>query len=413
MGPEQGTGPILYIRAGTNGNEVDHGEEKNMKSIIIKNGKMIDIEQGKLMKADIAVEGDRIIEIAPEISSSAVSEIDASGCIVTPGLIDHHTHIYPLAKIGIPGSAACFASGVTTAVDAGSTGCDTYEKYRSWIKAEKLGIRAYLNVCSNGLDNLPESMEDVDPSHMNVEKIQDTFDKYGSELLGLKLRTSRNIVKEFGWKPLEKAVEIGEKVGVPLMVHITNPPGPLPELFGRLRSGDIVTHMYQNTGFHLLDDEGKKVSEAAWKARERGIIFEAADARAHFSFQVSEKAIHEKFYPDILGTDITKLSMHLRPTSFNMAMQISKYTFLGIPFEKVIQMATWNSAVSMNMEKEIGNLKEGMKADIAVFRPCAVENIFGDRPYTDANRKLRKGDRVYEPVLTVKNGEMVYRSVLF
>ena len=384
-----------------------------MRSIIIRNGIILDTEQEKVWKADIAVEGDRIVEVSAEINTTAVSEIDAAGCVVTPGLIDHHTHIYPLAKIGIPGAAACFASGVTTAVDAGSTGCDIYEKYRPWISIEKLGIRAYLNVCSNGLDNLPEAMEDVDPDHMNTEKIRDTFEKYGSELLGLKLRTSRNIVKELGWRPLEKAVGIGEKLGVPLMVHITNPPGPLAELFRRLRPGDIVTHMYQNTGFHLLDDDCKKVSEAAWKARERGVLFEAADARAHFSFQVSEKAIREKFYPDLLGTDITKLSMHLRPTAFNMAMQISKYTFLGIPFEKVIRMATWNSAVSMGMEKEIGNLKEGMKADIAVFRPAAVENVFGDRPYTDSNKKLRKGDKVYEPVLTVKNGEMVYRNVTF
>ena len=105
--------------------------------------------------------------------------------------------------------------------------------------------------------------------------------------------------------------------------------------------------------------------------------------------------------------------MHLRPTAFNMAMQISKYANLGIPFEQVIRTATWNNAVNLGMEKEIGNLKVGMKADLAVFRPQETENIFGDRPYSNPERQERTGTLIYEPVLTVKDGEMLYRNVLF
>jgi len=382
-----------------------------MFSLLIRNGIVIDSENGKQEKMDLAVDADRIVRMEPEISGEAVSEIDASGCFVTPGLIDHHTHIYPMAKIGIPGEAVCFASGVTTAVDAGSTGCDTYEKYRSFIQAQKLEIRCYLNVCSTGLDSLPAEMEDVSAEHMNENAIRELLERYPGELLGLKLRTSRKIVGERGYEPLKAAVALGERLGLPLMVHITDPPGTVEELLEILRPGDIVTHMYQNIGDTILKD--KAVSEAAWKARERGVLFEAADARAHFSFEVSEPAVAEGFFPDMLGTDITKFSRHLRPTSFNMAMQISKYVHLGIAFPEIIRRASWNSAVNMGISDRVGSLRVGKQADIAIFRAIQAKNLFGDRPYSDSTGALREGNLVFVPMMTVKKGEMVYRNLLF
>ena len=269
----------------------------------------------------------------------------------------------------------------------------------------------YINVCSVGLSTLPKQMEDVKPEHMDVGKLKELFDNYGDELLGLKIRTSKNIVGELGLEPLKAAVKIGEKINRPLMVHITNPPAEMEKVLEILRPGDIVTHMYQNVGYTIL--KNGHVADCVWKARERGIIFEAADARAHFSFEVSEKAIAEKFYPDLLGTDVTRLSMHLRPTAFNMAMQISKYTYLGMPFEKVIKAATWNNAENMGISDRVGSLKEGKQADIAVLRVHEGKNVFGDRPYTDETASFRESNRVFEPVLTVKKGEMVYRNVTF
>ena len=93
--------------------------------------------------------------------------------------------------------------------------------------------------------------------------------------------------------------------------------------------------------------------------------------------------------------------MHLRPTAFNMAMQISKYTYLGMPFEKVIKAATWNNAENMGISDRVGSLKEGKQADIAVFRVHEGKNVFGDRPYTDETASFRESNRVFEPVLTV------------
>lgn len=329
---------------------------------------------------------------------------------MTPGLIDHHCHLYPLAKIGLPAEAVCFASGVTTAVDAGSAGCATYPEHRPFIQSSKLGIRAYLNVCSTGLSSLPV-LEDADPAHWDEGAIRACFDQYAGELLGLKLRTSAPIVKELGYAPLRAAVELAEKLGVSVMVHCTNPPGEMSELLSILRPGDVLTHMYMNQGSAIV--ENGVVKDCVLQARERGVVFEAADARAHFGLEVAQTAIRAGFWPDILASDLTALSMHLRPTAFNMAMQIAKYKELGIPFSTLIKLCTQAPAAHMGMLDTIGSLTVGHAADVAVFRPLQRENIFGDRPYGNEGQKQMMGETVYEPVLTLKDGDMVYRSVTF
>lgn len=336
--------------------------------------------------------------------------IDASGCFVTPGLIDHHCHLYPLAKIGLPAEAVCFASGVTTAVDAGSTGCASYLERRPFIRSSKLRIKAYLNVCATGLSSLPV-LEDVDPAHWDEGAVKGCFDRYRGELLGLKLRASAPIVKELGYTPLRAAVELAEKLGVSVMVHCTNPPGEMSELLDILRPGDVMTHMYMNQGSAIVED--RAVKDCVLRARERGVVFEAADARAHFGLDVAQTAIREGFWPDILASDLTKLSMHLRPTAFNMAMQISKYKALGIPFSTLIKLCTQTPAAHMGMLDTIGSLTAGHAADVAVFRPLRRENVFGDRPYGTEGQRRMMGEMVYEPVLTLKDGDMVYRSVTF
>lgn len=377
--------------------------------LLLKNGHVLDPYNQIDQVADVLVEDGKIVQVG-QVRERADNAIDASGCYVTPGLIDHHCHLYPLAKIGLPAEAVCFASGVTTAVDAGSAGCATYPEHRPFIQSSKLGIRAYLNVCSTGLSSLPV-LEDADPAHWDEGAIRACFDQYAGELLGLKLRTSAPIVKELGYAPLRAAVELAEKLGVSVMVHCTNPPGEMSELLSILRPGDVLTHMYMNQGSAIV--ENGVVKDCVLQARERGVVFEAADARAHFGLEVAQTAIRAGFWPDILASDLTALSMHLRPTAFNMAMQIAKYKELGIPFSTLIKLCTQAPAAHMGMLDTIGSLTVGHAADVAVFRPLQRENIFGDRPYGNEGQKQMMGETVYEPVLTLKDGDMVYRSVTF
>lgn len=378
--------------------------------LCIKNGHVIDPLNHIDEITDVCVDNGAVVSVGPAVTQPADNVIDAEGCYVVPGLIDHHCHLYPLAKIGLPAEAVCFASGVTTAVDAGSTGCDTFEQHLPFIRQSKLNIKAYLHVCSTGLDTLPV-LEDVNPAHWNEEGIRRAFEQYGDILVGLKLRTSAPIVKEWGYEPLRAMVKLADKLGVSVMVHCTNPPGEMSELLSILRPGDIMTHMYMKDGSTIVEDG--KVKACAHEARARGVLFETADARAHFGLPVAETAIAEGFLPDILASDLTKLSMHLRPTAFNMAMQISKYVELGIPFAKAIELCTVAPARQMGMLDTIGSLTIGHAADVAVFRPFHRENVFGDRPYGNAAQELHTGSTVFQPVLTLKNGDMVYRDVTF
>ena len=286
-----------------------------MYQVLIKNGTVIDPANNRRGVFDIAVSDGKIAAVRENISDEAINIINASGCIVTPGLIDHHAHVYPLAKIGLPAESVAFSSGVTTIVDAGSTGCETFAKNVSFITQSKLTIKAYINVCSIGLDSLsatadrPAKMEDVDPAHYDEGKIREVFQEYGEHLLGLKLRTSKEIVGALGYEPVRKTVELGEKLGLSVMIHSTNPPGEMSELLSYLRPGDVLTHMYMNKGSTILDPpqagRSSHVNKAAYEARKRGVIFEAADARTHFGFSTAEPAIKEGFYPDIIATDLT------------------------------------------------------------------------------------------------------------
>ena len=377
--------------------------------LLIKNGHVLDPCNQINQVTDVLIDGGKIARVGP-VREPVDNTINASGCYVTPGLIDHHCHLYPLAKIGLPAEAVCFASGVTTAVDAGSTGCATYSEHCSFVQSSRLRIKAYLNVCSTGLSSLPV-LEDVDPAHWDEGRISSCFEAYRNELLGLKLRTSAPIVRELGYEPLRRMVALAEKLGVGVMVHCTNPPGEMSELLDILRPGDVLTHMYMNQGSAIV--ENGAVKDCPLRARERGVIFEAADARAHFGLDVAQTAIGAGFWPDILASDLTALSMHLRPTAFNMAMQLSKYKALGIPFEVLVKLCTQAPAAHMGMLDTIGSMTEGHAADVAVFRPLHRENIFGDRPYRSEGQRQMIGETVYEPVLTLKDGDMVYRSVTF
>ena len=383
-----------------------------MLQLVILNGTLTDPASGLDRVADLAVEDGRIAGIGDYHGAAATRTLDAAGCLVTPGLIDHHCHMAPLSHIGLPSESVCFASGVTTAVDAGSTGCDNFEKHLPFMEQSRLRMLAYLHVCSTGLASLPKAMEDVDLAHFDRDGIRRTLEKHRGRLLGLKLRTSKGVVKEAGYEPLRATVKLADEVGAEVMVHCTDPPGELSELLEILRPGDIMTHMYMNKGSKLTDASGT-VIPAAVKARERGVLFEAADAREHFSFEVSEPAIRAGFFPDVLATDLTKFSMYLRPTAFNLPNQIAKYTQLGIPFEKVLELCTAAPARLMGLEGETGCLKEGACADIAVFRKETSTIPFGDRPYGNPDGQLRPCAWRLNTMATVRAGEVVYRNNMF
>ena len=378
--------------------------------VVLYGGRVLDPASGLDGDYNLIIENGRIRELnkEPYIPAFSDNAVDVSGCIVTPGLLDHHCHLYPLADlIGLPGEAVMFSNGVTSAVDAGSSGAANYPAHRSLRENTLLTFKAYVHVSALGL-----TREDPDPAHFDYAALRDLFHRYGDELMGLKIRCSREVVGERGYAPLRAAVELAEKLGVHVMVHPTDPPGELEELLSILRPGDVMTHMYMNIGSTILD-AGGRVKDCVWKARERGVLFEAADAQAHFGFSTALPAVRQGFLPDFISTDGTRKSMLKRPTTFSLAMQLARYEALGIPFPEVLRRCTVNTARHMGLTDGEGTITPGGTADIAVFRRHEREAVFGDRPVLSPEQETRTGRVIYEPVVTVKSGMIVYRNILY
>jgi predicted amidohydrolase len=373
--------------------------------LVIRNGKVIDPAQGRNEKADLHADNGKIIDAAGAGEEFRHS-VDATGCLVVPGLIDYHLHLAPLAEIGVGGELACFPSGVTTAVDCGSAGAGTWEGHRPAMLSSRLDVRSFLHVCSAGLAT-GQYHENPDPSLWDRKKIRRLFRDYPAELIGLKVRAGAEIVGSLGLFPLEEAVKFGDELGVPVMVHCSNPPSRMADLLALLRRGDTITHAFQDKGDSILDGQGK-IGEAAHAARERGVIFDVANANIHFSFAVARQALAEQFYPDTISTDLTTRSLYRRPAVFNLAFVLSKYLSMGMPLEKVIACCSSVPAGILGLAGKKGTLKAGADADIAVFRLVERETEFGDRSGT-----IMKGRLLLKPMMTVKGGEIVYRDLEF
>ena len=379
--------------------------------VVLYGGHVIDPANNVDDDLNVIIENGKIIALTKEPYAPVFFEnaVDVSGCIVTPGLIDHHCHIYPLAeKIGLPGESVMFSNGVTTVADAGSCGLKNYPRHRSFREQTLLTYKAYINLSEMGLTE----PEDLDPAKMDFGALKALFEECGDELMGLKIRTSRDIVKDLGFAPLRAAVEIADRLGVRLMVHPTDPPGEMDELLSYLRPGDVCSHMYMNIGSPIVYENGS-VKECARRARERGVLFEAADAQAHFGFSTAIPAINEGFLPDFIATDGTRNSMLKRPTTFSLAMQLARYEALGIPFAEVLRRCTVNPARDMGLQGGFGTLTVGGVADVAVFRRHKRDVVFGDRANLSRDQATFVGSVLYEPVVTVKSGMVVYRNILY
>lgn len=375
-----------------------------MIDLVIRNGYVIDPAEGRGEKADLHADDGKIIDVGA--GAEFRNSIDATGCLVVPGLIDYHLHLAPLAEIGVGGELACFPSGVTTAVDCGSAGAATWEGHRPALLSSRLEVKSFLHVCSAGLVT-GQYHENPDPALWDRVKIRRLFRDFPGELIGLKLRAGAEIVGTLGLSPLEEAVKFGEELGVPVMVHCSNPPSKMADLLALLRRGDTITHAFQDKGDSILDGRGR-IGEAARKARERGVIFDVANANIHFSFAVARQALEEHFYPDTISTDLTTRSLYRRPAVFNLAFVLSKYLSMGMPLDKVIACGSTIPARILGLAGKKGTLKAGADADIAVLRLVDRETEFGDR-----SGAIMKGTKLLKPMLTVKAGNIVYRDLEF
>lgn len=375
--------------------------------IVIKGGTLLDPALKLSAVADIAVKENKIVEIHDNIRTEAELTIQAAGQLVLPGLIDFHTHVFfGGTDIGVSPDMSFLPQGVTAAVDAGSAGTANYRLFSSSVIANSIvRIKAYLNVCPTGLGTT-KYHENVSPAYYDQRKLSMIVEEFGDEILGLKIRSSKELVEAEGLEPLRQTIALAEHFGLPVVVHTTNPPEEAGEIAKLLRPGDIFAHVYHGTGHSIINSDGT-VCEAIKKARARGVIFDAANGGNHWVFAVAKAAMADSFYPDIISTDITAKTLY-KPPVYGLPYIMSKYLTMGMDLMSVIEACTSTPARLMNMAGRIGTLQPGAYADIAIFNLMDVPVR-----YLDTKKEAMIGNQLLVPLATIKGGQLVYKSIGF
>ena len=376
-----------------------------MKGFLITGGHVYDPATHGWSRRDIAVEGGKIVnaEVCRNSGSGEYTVIHGEGCIITTGLIDYHVHYFNHGtENGCNGDAASFPSGVTTAVDGGSCGAAGYEMYRkSGMAFSDVRILNMLLVGSGGqiTDRYPEHLE---KRYFDREKIRALFGRYPENLVSLKTRLSAGIIGEADAREsLEATVELAEELGCNVNVHITDPAMDLEEMAAILRPGDVICHIYQGKGRETILDETGKVRTGIWKARERGVLFDASNGCNNFDLEICQKAIEQGLTPDIISSDINASGFYLQPLH-SLPRILSKYLDFGMTLEEVLDRATIAPARLIG-RKDLASLEAGTEADIAVFRLKKKEVL-----YLDRSGHRMTGTQVLVPQLTMKAGQVMY-----
>lgn len=372
--------------------------------VLIENGTVVDPSQGWHSIKSLGIKNGKFVTIPLNYNVEAEHYINATGCFVSPGFIDYHTHIFGAGSNLSINPDMLFATGVTAAVDAGSSGSSNFEAFhKSVIQHTNIKIKAYINAYSGGqLDFiLPEI---YDSSLFNPEKLETLFNFYSDTILGIKVRIEEFIVGNRSKEVLLDTIKLAESIGenVPVYVHTTNPTCDIEDIVKILRKGDVYGHCFNGKGQHILDDNDK-IRACIIEAREKGIIFDAANGRNNYSNYVGENAIKQGFIPDIISSDVTREKYNYGNYARSLPFVMSKYLSMGLSLDDVIERVTVNPANMMKMNGQIGTLKSGAFGDVVIYKVIEGKVIHRDwasEPYL--------GHHLLIPQMTICNGEIVY-----
>ena len=320
-------------------------------------------------KLDVGVAGGRVTAIQADIPGTGAKRvIDASGCYVTPGLIDLHVHSYwGVNPYGCNLDALCLSTGVTTSMDAGSAGAVNLLGFRKLVyEQSKTRMLGFVALAQHGVLNEPGELvnlgfADADGSAQAVADNRDMS-------VGIKVRLHKKAIGENSRDALRLAIKAGEATGTPIMVHVGSTAIGMDEIADTLRPGDIITHCYTPQKPSIIDDQGK-ILPLVKKAKERGVIFDVGHAGGHFDFALVERAMGEGVEPDVISSDLHgRLSQPGFGVVGDLPTTLTKFLSLGLSIDEIIAKCTVNAARVVGWHDRIGSLEVGREADIAVVQ---------------------------------------------
>jgi len=362
--------------------------------LVIKGGEVLDPSQRLRARSDLGIRNAVIAALEPDIPDlRAKQQLDASGKLVLPGLVDMHAHVYPgVSALGLPADELVPYTATTTYVSAGDAGANTFSALKHYIVAQaRSRIFAFVHISTIGLSGFPVGeMPNID--YADVDQAAKTLAENNELVLGVKVRESLDVVGSNGLEPLKRAILACERSGVRrarVMCHIGNAPGELSALLDTPRPGDILTHSYSGAGNNTVQN-GRLIA-AALAAKKRGVIIDVGHGGGSFDYTVAEPAIEQGLVPDTISSDIHAVSGNT-PGMPYLPWVMSKFLNLGFTLEQVIAMATINPAKVINRAPKLGTLQIGAPADISM-----LEVAEGPVEFVDTRNNKRQGRTQIKP----------------
>jgi dihydroorotase len=334
--------------------------------LVLRAGRVIDPSQGIDRVADVAFAGGRVAAVGDDLARRARTVHDAAGRIVTPGLIDLHTHVYwGGTSLGVEPERLA-RGGCTTLVDTGSAGPGNYAGFlQHVIRPSPVRILAYLNVSFAGIFGFSKRVmvgESGDLRLMAPLDAVEVLEANRDTLVGIKVRVGFNASGRSGLVPLDVARQVAERTGMPMMVHIDVPPPTLPDVLARLRPGDVLTHSFRPFPNTPATPEGT-VHPAVIEARARGVIFDIGHGMGSFSFDTARVMLANGFLPDCISSDVHALCID--GPAFDLLTTMSKFLSLGMPLPDVVLSATANPAKALR-RRDLGTFRPGSVGDATI-----------------------------------------------
>jgi len=337
--------------------------------LILKGGRIVDPSQSLDRIADIGFAAGKVAKIGTDLAGDARTEVrDVSGHIVSPGLIDLHTHVYwGGTSLGIDAEEFCRTSGVTTCIDTGSAGPGNFAGFRRHvIDASAVRILAYLHVSFAGIYAYSRTVMVGESEELRLmapaEAVQ-VAEENRDVIIGIKVRVGRNSSGTSGTAPLDIALQAANEAGLPLMCHIDFPPPSYEDVLERLRPGDVLTHAFRPFPNAPVNPQGK-VKEAVLRARKRGVLFDIGHGKGSFAFKTARGMLANGFYPDTISSDVHALCIN--GPAFDQVTTLSKFLCLGMPLNDVIAATTLNAAMALK-RPELGSLKPSSIGDATIL----------------------------------------------
>src|SRR5215204_865300 len=337
--------------------------------LILKGGRVLDPSQNIDGVTDVAFTFGKVARIGDNLTPDSDTDVrDVSGRIVTPGLIDLHTHVYwGGTSLGVDAKEFSRRSGVTTCIDAGSAGPGNFAGFRKHvIERSDVRILAYLHVSFAGIYAYSKIIMVGESEELRLLAPSEAVavaEANRDLIVGIKVRVGLNASGRAGTTPLDIAIQVANETGLPVMCHIDNPPPTYEEVLERLRPGDVLTHAFRPFPNAPIDSQGR-VKDAVLRARERGVLFDIGHGKGSFAFKTARAMLANGFLPDTISSDVHALCIN--GPAFDQVTTLSKFLCMGMPLHEVVAASTLNAAMALK-RPELGSLKPGSVGDATIL----------------------------------------------